>query len=183
VALSASRSDPGLARTVTQVREDSSDDLRGVFLVSACLLGMPTVYDGRSHPQPGLIRLAARGCIIPICPEIAGGLGTPRPTAEIVGGSGEDVLDGRARVLTVSGEDVTEAYVRGAERTWAVARQYNVTAAILRQRSPSCGSDRIYDGTHTGRLMPGQGVTAALLRRHGVTVCSERKPSLHQLPG
>lgn len=158
------------------MREDSPGSLSGITLVSACLLGMPTVYDGRSHPQPGLIRLAARGLILPICPEIAGGLDTPRPTAEIVGGSGEDVLDGRARVLTVLGEDVTEVYMRGAELALALARRYGVTVAILREGSPSCGSERIYDGTHSRRLMPGQGVTTALLRRHGITVQSEENP-------
>jgi uncharacterized protein YbbK (DUF523 family) len=143
--------------------EDLLDDLKGILLVSTCLSGIATVYNGRSHPQPHPIRLAARGSVVPICPEIAGGLDTPRPPVEIVGRSGDDVLDGRAHVLTVSGEDATEVYVRGAERALAVAKRYNVTAAILRQRSPSCGSDRIYDGTPTGRLKPGQGVTAALL--------------------
>jgi uncharacterized protein YbbK (DUF523 family) len=92
---------------------------------------------------------------VPICPEIAGGLDTPRPPTEIVGGSGEGAIDGRAHVLTVTGEDVTEARVRGAERAVAAAKRYNVTAAILRQRSPSCGSSRIYDGTHAGRPVPG----------------------------
>ena len=73
---------------------------------------------------------------MPICPEVAGGLDTPRPPAEIVGGIGEDVPDGRAHVLTITGEDVTEAYVRGAERALTGAKRYHVAAAILRQRSP-----------------------------------------------
>jgi uncharacterized protein YbbK (DUF523 family) len=139
---------------------------------------MPTTYDGRSYPQPTLVRLAARGRIVPICPEIAAGLGTLRSPAEIVGGSGEDVLDSRARVPTFTGDDVSEAYVRGAERGLAVAKRYDVAAAILRQRSPSCGSECIYDGTHSGRLIAGQGVTAALLRRHGITVWSEKELNL-----
>jgi len=83
------------------------------------------------------------------------------------------VLDGTARVITRSGEDVTAAYRLGAERALAVVRAYGITTAVLRQRSPSCGSACIYDGTHSGQTRPGQGVTAALLRREGVIVWSE----------
>ena len=144
-----------------------------LYLVSACLLGIPTAYDGDARLQEELIALAARGRVVPVCPEVAGGLGVPRPPAEIVGGDGDDVLDGRARVVTVAGEDVTAAYLRGAECALATARRYGITAAILKQRSPSCGSTCIYDGTHSRRLVAGRGVTAALLRRHGVTVWSE----------
>lgn len=78
-----------------------------VYLVSACLLGIPTAYDGGGRPQEKLIALAARGQVVPICPEAAGGLRVPRPPAEIVGGDGDDVLEGRARVMTVAGEDLT----------------------------------------------------------------------------
>jgi len=145
-----------------------------VYLVSACLLGMSTAYDGGAHPQAEMVALAARGQVVPVCPEVAGGLGIPRPPAEIVGGDGGDVLDGRARVVTRAGEDVTTAYLRGAELALAAAERYGVAAAILKQRSPSCGSGSIYDGTHSGRLEPGMGVTAALLRRHGIAIWSEK---------
>jgi len=128
---------------------------------------------GGARPQLELIALAARGRVVPVCPEVAGGLPVPRPPAEIVGGDGDDVLDGRARVVTVAGEDVTAAYLRGAECALAVVQRYSITTAILKQHSPSCGSTGIYDGTHSGRLRAGQGVTAALLRRHGVTIWSE----------
>lgn len=117
--------------------------------------------------------LAARGEVVPICPEVAGGLTIPRPTAEIVGGDGGDVLDGCARVVTVAGDDVTDAFIRGAECALEVAQRLGISVAILRQRSPSCGSACIYDGTHSGMLRGGQGVTTALLRRHGVEVLSE----------
>ena len=143
-----------------------------VYLVSACLLGCPTAYDGEARLQGKLVALAARGQVVPVCPEVAGGLTTPRTTAEIVGGDGDDVLDGRARVMTIDGEDVTKAFLRGAECALAVAQRYGVTRAILKQGSPSCGSDHIYDGTHSGQLRPGPGVTAALLRRHGISVWS-----------
>jgi uncharacterized protein YbbK (DUF523 family) len=149
------------------------------YLVSGCLLGIPCAYDGEARSVRELVALAAQGWAVPICPEVAGGLPIPRPTAEIVGGGGlfqsdgEDVLDGRARVVMVTGEDVSEAYMRGAERTLVAARRYGITTAILKQRSPSCGSTHIYDGTHSGRLITGRGVTAALLVRNGLTVWSE----------
>lgn len=144
-----------------------------MVLVSACLLGMRTTYDGDGRPVEALVRLAAQGQAVPVCPEVAGGLPVPRPPAEIVGGSGEDVLDGRARVLTIEGEDVTAAYIRGAEAALATAHRLGVQIAVLKAHSPSCGSSQIYDGTHSGRLIPGRGVAAALLRRAGIEVMSE----------
>jgi len=149
------------------------EDMRPIYLVSACLLGIPCAYDGSARPQAELIALAVQGRVVPVCPEVAGDLKVPRPPAEIVAGDGEAALDGRARVVTVTGEDVTAAYLRGAECALATAQRHGITTAILKQRSPSCGSTCIYDGSHSGRLRAGQGVTAALLRRHGVTVRSE----------
>jgi uncharacterized protein YbbK (DUF523 family) len=146
---------------------------REVFLVSACLLGIPCAYDGRGRPIEELLTLATRGLVVPVCPEVLGGLPIPRPTAEIVGGDGADVLAGQARVVTVEGGDVTDAYVRGAEGALAAAGRHEIATAILRQCSPSCGNKWVYDGTHSGNLKEGQGVTAALLRRHGMAVWSE----------
>lgn len=144
-----------------------------LILVSACLLGLPTTYNGMGHPIPELLRLAAQGRVIPFCPEVAGGLPVPRPPAEILGGDGTDVLEGRARVLTIDRQDVTRMFVRGAEAALALVRRYGIRIAVMKARSPSCGSAGIYDGTHSGRLVPGEGVTVALLRRAGVTVISE----------
>ena len=146
---------------------------RAVYLVSACLLGMPTAYDGQGRLAVELLALAAQGQVMPICPEVAGGLTIPRLTAEIAGGDGSDVLNGQAQVMTITGEDVTEAYLHGSACALNAVHRYGITQAILKQRSPSCGSACIYDGTHSGQLRQGQGVTAALLRRHGVTVWSE----------
>ncbi len=161
-------------------KPDSGNGLpqSAIYLVSACLLGVPSAYDGKARLQAELIALAAQGQVVPVCPEVAGGLGVPRPPAEIVGGDGDNVLDGHARVMTVAGEDVTEAYLRGAECALVVVRRYGITTAILKQHSPSCGSTCVYDGTHSGRLRAGQGVTAALLRRHGVTIWSEENASI-----
>ena len=157
-----------------------------VYLVSACLLGMPSAYDGQGRLVAELLALAAQGRVVPVCPEMAGGLPTPRPAAEIVGGSGEDVLEGRARVITIEGQDVTDAYVQGAQATLAAARRCGARLAVLKAHSPSCGSSQIYDGSHAGRRMPGQGVTAALLRRAGLQVVSEedfRAHVAHHPPG
>jgi uncharacterized protein YbbK (DUF523 family) len=144
-----------------------------ICLVSACLLGVPCAYDGRGRLAPELSALASHVPVVSVCPEVAGGLSIPRPTAEIVDGDGEDVLEGRARVVTAVGDDVTDAFLHGAERALAIVRRHAISIAILRQRSPSCGSACIYDGTHSGTLREGPGVTAALLRRHGVEILTE----------
>lgn len=143
-----------------------------IYLVSACLLGIRTTYDHSSHPHPRLIELAARGCVVPLCPEVAAGLPIPRPPAEMVGGDGHAVLDGRARVLTCDGDDVTAAFVAGAHIALQTARRFAAGVAILQPRSPSCGPHRVYDGQFNGCLVSGQGVTAALLARHGIRVLS-----------
>ena len=143
------------------------------ILVSACLAGRACRFDGSANTEDAVTRLVAEGRAVLVCPEDEGGLGTPRPPAEIVGGDGSDVLDGRARVVTKHGRDVTEEYVRGAELALGAATRAGARTAILKARSPSCGRDRIYDGTHTRTLKDGDGVTAALLRRNGIQVFTE----------
>jgi uncharacterized protein YbbK (DUF523 family) len=143
------------------------------YLVSACLLGIRTRYDGGCCPVYQLIQLAARGLAVPVCPEVAGGLPVPRPPAEIVGGDGQAVLDGQARVLTIDGEDVTEAFLSGARQALETAQCLGIRQAVLKEDSPSCGLGRIYDGTFSDRMVSGQGVAAALLQRNGITVLSE----------
>lgn len=146
------------------------------ILISACLLGAPVRYDGASKPSAHALieRLRDQGSLLPICPELLGGLSTPRPAAEIVGpGSGDAVLDGSAKLLTAQGEDVTQAFIQGAQRALAFVQARNITTAILKAKSPSCGSSQIYDGSHSAQLIDGQGVTAALFRRHGIKVFHE----------
>lgn len=142
-------------------------------LVSACLAGRACRYDGGANPDDEVGRLVAEGRAVLVCPEELGGLGTPRPAAEIQGGDGADVLDGRARVVTQAGIDVTEEYLAGAHIALDRARSAGVTTAILKARSPSCGNGCIYDGTFMRSAVPGDGVTAALLRRQGIEVLSE----------
>lgn len=143
------------------------------LLVSACLLGLPCRYDGGSCPVTTLRHLAAQGHAIPICPEVAGGLPIPRPPAEMCGGGGGDVLDGRAWVVREDGTDVSDAFIAGARAALDLARRCGITRAVLKANSPSCGVGLVYDGTFGGRLTGGDGVTAALLRREGIAVNTE----------
>jgi uncharacterized protein YbbK (DUF523 family) len=142
------------------------------LLVSACLLGNPVRYDGRAKrlDHDGLEQLRAQDRIVAFCPEVAGGLPVPRAAAEIAAGDGDAVLDGLARVATREGEDVSRYFVSGAEQALALCRQQGVAAALLTELSPSCGSGQIYDGSFSRRRIDGSGVTAALLRRHGIAV-------------
>ena len=106
--------------------------------------------------------------VFPICPEVLGGLSIPREPAEIVGGVGEDVLDGHAKVITNNGIDVTEQFIKGAFETLKIAQELDATMVILKERSPSCGSSMIYAGEFNGTKKQGTGVTAALLKRNGI---------------
>ena len=132
-------------------------------LVSACLLGCPCRYDGKSKPNPAVLALMDKHTLIPICPEQMGGLATPRPPAECKNGG----------VFTEAGADVTAQYRRGAEEALRLANLYGCTCAILKERSPSCGSGEIYDGSFSRHLIAGDGVTAALLKANGITVLGE----------
>lgn len=134
-------------------------------LVSACLLGVACRYDGQSKPHPGVLALQGRHQLIPVCGEIFGGLPTPRTPAERVGD----------RVLTADGRDVTAEYVRGAREVLALARRMDCRAALLKERSPSCGSGAVYDGSFSRTLTPGDGVTAELLKQQGIPVFGESR--------
>ncbi|HUE60722.1 MAG TPA: DUF523 domain-containing protein [Acidimicrobiales bacterium] len=139
-------------------------------LVSACLLGVACNHRGEGRPTPAVEALAggdspeSRVRLIPVCPEVAGGLPTPRPAAEV----GPD-----RRVRTAAGDDVTQFYERGARHAVAVALSAGARRAVLKARSPSCGCHQIYDGTHRHVLVDGQGVTAMALRDAGIEVVSE----------
>ena len=144
-----------------------------MIIVSACLLNLPVRYKGDGNLCGLLLPYAACGRLLPFCPEAAGGRPTPRPPAEISGGTGLDVWQNCAMVVNNQGENVTAAFKLGALRCAEICRKYNITAAILKQRSPSCGSSAIYDGSFQSRLVPGSGVTAALLAQQGVKIYSE----------
>ena len=139
-------------------------------IISACLLGIRCRYDGGHSRNEIPVKKKKTYQLIPICPEESGGLPTPRPPAEIVDGDGEAVLDGKAKVMTADGTDVTGAHLKGAHHALQVAQSHGATHVILKARSPSCGCGDIYDGTFSGTLTSGDGVTTALLKRHGITV-------------
>jgi uncharacterized protein YbbK (DUF523 family) len=134
-------------------------------LVSACLLGAEVRHHGGAATveHPILRRWREEGRIVGVCPELAGGLPSPRPAAEII----------RGRVISKEGRDVTRAFDAGAATAVATARELGIRVAVLKSRSPSCGIGQIYDGTFSGRLVDGDGVTAAALRRAGVEVFDE----------
>lgn len=136
-------------------------------LVSACLLGERVRYNGKdaASSHPVIRRWVDEGRVVRVCPEVAGGLGVPRPPAEIIDG----------RVRRGDGRDVTDAFDAGARLALEAAQAQNARVAVLKEGSPSCGPHRINDGSFTGRKIEGRGVTAALLERHGVRVFSEEE--------
>ena len=133
------------------------------ILISACLLGLPCRYDGAAKPCRETEALRKRHTLIPFCPECYGGLPTPREPSEIVGD----------RVLSKNGTDVTAQYRRGAEQALELCRMFACGCAVLKEKSPSCGRGSIYDGTFTGMLTRGDGITAALLMENGIPVYGE----------
>ncbi|MGE5558117.1 MAG: DUF523 domain-containing protein [Bacillota bacterium] len=145
-----------------------------IWLVSACLLGEYCRYNGLPRENAGVRQFLAGKRYMGVCPETLGGLTVPRPPAEITGGGGDDVLQGKATVIRPDGTEVTEFFIRGAQAVLDLARRTGAVRAVLKADSPSCGNARIYDGTFSKNLIPGRGVTAALLARHGVEVLSEK---------
>lgn len=146
------------------------------ILISACLLGQKVRYDGgdclQNHPR--LQAWIKAGNTVTICPEMAGGMPAPRPPSEIQGGkTGAAVLKGEAKIMNRAGDDVTDPYIEGARKTLALAQKHHVRVAILKAKSPSCGSSSVYDGTFSRELIPGMGVTAELLSQHGILVFDE----------
>ncbi|MFO7666726.1 MAG: DUF523 domain-containing protein [Desulfobacterales bacterium] len=147
------------------------------ILVSACLIGERVRYDGLILPVSKRLIDALKQIanIIPFCPEVAGGLPVPRVLSEISGGDGSLVIDGKASVIDIKGNDVTYFFITGAEKALEMAIKNHVRAAILKEKSPSCGSAFIYDGTFTKTLKSGRGVTSALLEKHGIKIFNEKE--------
>ncbi|MBN3526689.1 DUF523 domain-containing protein [Paenibacillus apiarius] len=144
-----------------------------MIIVSSCLAGIECRYNGTHSLRKEIQQLVEQNKAVIVCPELLGGFSTPREPAEIVGGTGEDVLDGASKIVERSGSDVTELYVKGAYKTLEMANDMKAAMIVLKEYSPSCGSRMVYDGSFSNQRIPGEGVTAALLRRHGYTVVSE----------
>ena len=134
-------------------------------LVSACLAGVNCKYNGKNNLNPDILKLVEEGRAILVCPEQLGGLATPRNPSEIVNN----------KVIMNDGTDVTNQYMKGANETLRLAKLYKINKAILKAKSPSCGNKKIYDGTFTGNLIEGYGVTAKLLLQNGITVINEEE--------
>jgi uncharacterized protein YbbK (DUF523 family) len=143
------------------------------ILVSSCLIGKKCSYDGQARTSERVKELCSRYSCIDVCPEIEAGLGCPRESHEIKDGTGEDVLEGRSRVKSVSEKDHTEDFLKGARRALQIALKNEIPVAIMKARSPSCGVHRIYSGKFNGTLKSGSGVTSAILKRNGVKVFNE----------
>ena len=134
------------------------------YAVSACLCGVYCRYDGKTKCVPEIKALYDSGKALLICPEVMGGMPTPRAPSEIIG----------QRVMNINGEDNTKYFVSGAEKALELCRKYNVKKAILKQNSPSCVCRQVYDGTFTGKLIDGMGVTARLLSENKIEICGEK---------
>jgi uncharacterized protein YbbK (DUF523 family) len=142
------------------------------ILVSACLLGVLTRYDGKSRRDERVLHFLQQESLmpVPVCPEQLAGLPTPRPATCFAVGDGTDVLDGTGRMVNSAGEEVREVFLRGAIETMKIARLAGCSHALLKERSPSCGVHQVYLGADR---VAGRGVTAALLERNGLTIFSE----------
>ncbi len=144
-----------------------------MILISACLCGVNCKYNGGNNVHPEFLELLKQGVLLPICPEQLGGLPTPRAACEILGGSGREVIQGQASVVDSQGEDLGSYFIKGAGECLAIAQQARINEAILQRRSPSCGCGKIYDGSFSSQLIDGDGVTAALLKEHGIKVWND----------
>ena len=133
------------------------------YIISACLCGVPCRYDGTARRVERFVRLVESGEALAVCPEVLGGLSVPRPPCELL----------HRKVIDTQGQDKTEAYARGAEKTLAFAKKYCIRVAIFKERSPSCGVTRVYDGTFNEVLVPGEGIATQLLIKNGIRVYSE----------
>ena len=134
------------------------------ILVSCCLTGEHCRYDSKHNLVPEIRELAERGIAVPVCPEVLGGLPTPRTPSEIRG----------SRVIMRDGSDVTASFRNGAERALAIGREQDCVCAVTKAKSPSCGCGTVYDGTFTGKLVSGDGMFVRLLKEAGIPVCTEK---------
>ena len=144
-------------------------------IVSACLIGIKCMWNEEARPCQKIISLVKQGKAIPVCPEQLGGLKTPRIPQEIQGGTGEDVLNGKCKVMNKNRENVTKQFIKGAEETLKIAKLIGAKEFIAKSKSPSCGCGQIYNGAFSKELIVGDGVTTALLKKHGIKVITEKE--------
>jgi uncharacterized protein YbbK (DUF523 family) len=145
------------------------------FLVSACLAGVNCTFRGKNNLSDKIKRMVHDGRAIALCPEVYAYLGVPRENIELVGGDGNDILNGKARAISSSGKDVTESLIAGAHKILNLMNRYGIKEAILKSNSPTCGDGHIYDGTFSYTIRIGDGILAALLKKNGIKVCTEKE--------
>lgn len=139
-------------------------------IISACLLGIPCRYDGKAKLNKKALKVFLKGDCLAVCPEIMGGLKTPRPACEIYNGDGQKVLIGAAKVIDKKGKDYTKQFVSGAKKVTNLATKWGATKALLKSKSPSCGTNVIYSGKFNRKKKTGDGVLSALLKKNGIKV-------------
>ena len=148
-------------------------------IVSACLVGINCRWNGKGESIPGLVKEFQQGKLLPICPEQLGGLSTPRSPAGVLNASGDDVLSGKTVVVNKEGEDVTEQFLKGANEVLRIAKRLGIKGAVLKRTSPCCGVGKVWrmsrkNGRFSNRLVNGDGVLTALLKKNGIQVTSEK---------
>lgn len=144
-----------------------------MIVISACLCGVDCKYNGGNNLNNKLFKFLKEEKAILVCPEQMGGLTTPRIPCEIMGGDGEDVLNGDAKVVNKEGKDCTKEFLKGAYEALKIAKKVNAKKAIFKAKSPSCGCGKIYDGSFSGNKIEGNGVTAALFLKNGIEIITE----------
>ena len=143
-----------------------------MYLISSCLCGINCKYSGGNNLNEKCLDILKEGKGILICPEQLGGLSTPRLPAEIIG-KAENILRGMDKIITKNNIDVTNEFLKGAKETLKIAKLYNINKAILKDGSPSCGVNYIYDGSFTGKKIKGNGLTTEILMENGIKVISD----------
>lgn len=146
-----------------------------MIIVSACLIGVNCKYNGENNYNDKVKEFLKNKQYIPICPEQLGGLTTPRNPSEIDNMGGQEVLKGNSKVISCKNEDVTDNFIKGAKESLKIAKLFDCKQALLKEGSPSCGCNFIYDGTFKGNKISGMGVTAALFNANNIEVFSEKE--------
>ena len=145
-----------------------------MYLISACLCGVNCKYNGLNNLNDKCLELLRKGEALLVCPEQLGGLNTPRIPSEILGNAKDIIELNKGKVINKEGKDVTKEFLKGAKEALKIAKEANIKKSILKESSPSCGSNFVYDGSFTGNKIKGKGITAYLLEKEGIEIISEK---------
>lgn len=152
------------------MRKNQKSSKNFIYLISACLAGVNCRWDGTNSRNQKIVKLVGKGKALLVCPEELGGLSTPREKAYFFEGDGKDVIAGKGKIITLDGKDITSQMIEGAKKTLKLAKKHNIKYAIMKKNSPSCGCGKIYI---KGKLVKGDGVTTALLKKEGIKIISQ----------